>query len=130
MITIIMLMFGAALERKTEQNPPPKRPPAQEPEPSTTIPAASFKPASSRSEQFANGNVFPDQWAARHNQEVWGTPPSGMYGTMPPPCCIAPAAIMAGFDVRAPVINERLAMSRIADDVVREMLKTSFAVEL
>jgi hypothetical protein len=38
-----------------------------------------------RPKNLANGNRFNEEWAARHNQDVWGTGPSGIYEAMPPP---------------------------------------------
>jgi hypothetical protein len=32
-----------------------------------------------RSEDFAEENLFAERWASRHNAELWGTGPSGMY---------------------------------------------------
>jgi hypothetical protein len=38
-----------------------------------------------RPEDLAEGNLFSEEWAAQHNQEIWGTAPSGMYEALPPP---------------------------------------------
>jgi hypothetical protein len=37
-------------------------------------------------EQAVESSLFSEEWAAWHNQEIWGTPPSGMYEALPPPC--------------------------------------------
>ena len=39
-----------------------------------------------RPEDLADGSLFGETWAARHNQEIWLTAPSGMYEASPPPC--------------------------------------------
>ena len=38
-----------------------------------------------RAEDLVEGNLFSEEWAAQHNQEIWGTAPSGMYEALPPP---------------------------------------------
>ena len=38
-----------------------------------------------RPENLAEGNLFSEEWAAQHNQEIWGIAPSGMYEALPPP---------------------------------------------
>jgi len=37
------------------------------------------------SQDLADESLFGEEWAARHNQEIWGTGPSGMYEASPPP---------------------------------------------
>jgi hypothetical protein len=37
-------------------------------------------------EQATESSLFSEEWAARHNQEIWGTPPGGTYEALPPPC--------------------------------------------
>jgi len=36
---------------------------------------------------FDDGSLFDEWWAARHNQEIWGTGPGGMREAVPPPYC-------------------------------------------
>jgi hypothetical protein len=38
-----------------------------------------------RPEDLADGSLFSEEWAAQHNQEIWGTGPSGMYEALLPP---------------------------------------------
>ena len=38
-----------------------------------------------RAEDLVEGNLFSEEWAAQHNQEIWGTAPSGMYEALLPP---------------------------------------------
>ena len=33
------------------------------------------------SDDLAGGNVFDEEWAARHNEEIWKTGPGGMYSS-------------------------------------------------
>jgi hypothetical protein len=36
-------------------------------------------------ENFAEVGLFDEMWPARHNQELWGTAPSGIYDRAPLP---------------------------------------------
>ena len=35
-------------------------------------------------ENLAEVGLFDEMWPARHNQELWGTAPSGIYDSVPP----------------------------------------------
>jgi len=46
-----------------------------------------FEPYVVRSiNDFVEASALGDDWPARHNQEIWGAPPSGLYEALPPPC--------------------------------------------
>jgi hypothetical protein len=42
-------------------------------------------PGAERSEDVRGENLWEDEWAARHNHEIWLSPASGMYHDGAPP---------------------------------------------
>lgn len=58
------------------------------------------------SENLADDALFDQPWAVQHNQEIWGTAPSGMYEAFPPPRCPDHERIRRSLDIRPPVSSE------------------------
>jgi hypothetical protein len=42
-------------------------------------------PGAGRSDEVRDQNLWEDQWATRHNHEIWLSPESGMYHDCHPP---------------------------------------------
>jgi len=53
--------------------------------PAQAVPVPLERNSEERAEDLTYGSLFSEEWAAQHNQETWGTGPSGMYEAPPPP---------------------------------------------